>query len=186
MGLSARRLGEKIGLTAEQTNTLLKESGFQKGNPGEYIVTEKGKKYVEEKSWDNGYGGWAARGYDYNEWDESIINKLDTSSENLQKIRDLTTQRRKERRNNTCNTQYNEKNNNDDYDYQTDYSINKSTDSTAENVGAGIGLIIAAGLFLFGIGKGIYENIKEKKSKEPSVKKKSLKERLFKKNKNND
>lgn len=186
MGLSAKRLGEKIGLTAEQTNTLLKESGFQKGNSGEYSVTEKGKKYVEQKSWDNGYGGWAARGYEYNEWDESIMNELDTSSKNLQKIRDLTSQRRKQRKNNTNNTQYNEKKNYDDYDYHTDDSINQLTDSNVENIGAGIGLILAAGLFLYGVGKGIYENIKENKSKETSTKKKFLKKRLFKKTKNND
>ena len=68
-----------------------------------------------------------------------------------------------------------------DYDYQTDYSINQSTDSTVEDIGAGIGLIVAAGLFLYGVGKGIYEKRKEKKLKEPSVKKKSLKERLLKK-----
>ena len=58
MGLSAKRLGEKIGLTAEETNTLLKEAGYQSGQAGEYVVTETGKKFVEEKSWDNGCGGW--------------------------------------------------------------------------------------------------------------------------------
>ena len=82
MGLSAKRLGEKIGLTPEQTNTLLREEGFQSGQPGDYSVTEKGKKYVEEKSWDNGYGGYAARGYSYNEWDESILDELNTKPEN--------------------------------------------------------------------------------------------------------
>lgn len=44
MGLSAKGLGEKIGLTPEQTNTLLREEGFQIGQPGDYSATEKGKK----------------------------------------------------------------------------------------------------------------------------------------------
>lgn len=43
MGLSARRLGEKIGLTAEQTNTLLKESGFQKEIQENILLQKKGK-----------------------------------------------------------------------------------------------------------------------------------------------
>ena len=170
MGLSARRLGEKIGLTAEQTNTLLKESGFQKGNPGEYSVTDKGREYLaDEKSWCNGYGGWATRGYDYNEWDESIINELDTSSENLERIRDLTSKRRRERKNNTRNTQYNEKNDYNDYDYdydnKTDYSNNNSINETDDNIAAGVGLIVAAGLFIYGVVKGIYEKRKHKRKK---------------------
>ena len=73
----------------------------------------------------------------------------------------------------------------DDYDYQDDYSINDTNDSSAEDIGAGIGLLIGAGLFLYGVGKGIYERRKEKKSKETYVKKESLKEKLFKKLKNN-
>ena len=99
MGLSAKRIGEKIGLTAEQTNVLLKEEGYQDGCAGNYIITEKGKRYVEEKHWDNGYGGWAAKGYSYNEWDENIIDDLDTTPENLNRIRDITYQRRNERKN---------------------------------------------------------------------------------------
>ncbi len=52
-----------------------------------------------------------------------------------------------------------------DYDFQADYSINESTDSTAEDIGKGIGLIVAACLFLIGIGKGLYEKRKEKTQK---------------------
>lgn len=95
MGLSAKRLGEKIGLTAEQTNTLLKDAGFQTGEPGNYIVSEAGKKFVENKSWWNGYGGYASRGYDYNEWDEGIIKKLNITSKNLERIRKITAENRR-------------------------------------------------------------------------------------------
>ena len=98
MGLSSRRLGEIIGLTAEQTNTLLKDAGFQTGEPGNYIVSEAGKKFVENKSWWNGYGGYASRGYDYNEWDESIIQKLDITSENLERIRKITAENRRSKK----------------------------------------------------------------------------------------
>ena len=43
MTLSAKRLGERCGLTAEEMNILLKEEGFLSGEPGNYYPTEKGK-----------------------------------------------------------------------------------------------------------------------------------------------
>lgn len=95
--LSAKRLGEKIFLTAEEMNTLLKESGYLKGEPGNYSPTEKAMEYVSEKSWDNGYGGYALRGYSYNVWNEKILDKLDTSSHHREIIRELTANNRKER-----------------------------------------------------------------------------------------
>ena len=146
MGLSAKRLGEKINLTAEQTNVLLKESGYHEGEPGDYIITDKGRPYMEEKSWDNGHGGYAARGYSYNEWDESIIDELDTSSENLQRIRDLTAQIRKERRNDTVNKQR-IKNYNDD-DFKEDYYVDQSSSSPSEDIGTAIGLAVGVGLLV--------------------------------------
>lgn len=98
MGLSAKRLGEKIGLTAEQTNTLLKDEGYIIGDAGEYILTEKGKMFARVNGWDNGYGGFAYRGYNYNEYDESILNNLNINDENLERIRNLTLANRKERK----------------------------------------------------------------------------------------
>ena len=97
MALSAKRLGEKIGLTSQEMNVLLKEEGYQNGEPGDYSTTDKGKEYVSEKGWDNGYGGYAFRGYNYNEWDESILNNIDTSPERLSQIRTKTANERRER-----------------------------------------------------------------------------------------
>lgn len=39
MTLSAKRLGEICGLTAEEMNVLLKEEGFLSGEPGNYYPT---------------------------------------------------------------------------------------------------------------------------------------------------
>lgn len=50
MTLSAKRLGEICGLTAEEMNVLLKEEGFLSGEPGNYYPTEKGKLFVVEKA----------------------------------------------------------------------------------------------------------------------------------------
>ena len=72
MTLSAKRLGEKCGLTAEEMNCLLKDEGFLSGEPGNYYPTEKGKIFVSEKGDDNGYGGYAFRGWNWLEWDESL------------------------------------------------------------------------------------------------------------------
>lgn len=154
MGLSAKRLGEKIGLTAEETNTLLKEAGYQFGQAGEYIVTEAGKKFVEEKSWDNGCGGWAHRGYNYNEWDESIIDKLDTSNSNLQKIRDLTSQRRKERKLQQSNYYQNQDNNR--YDFET------ASQSNRECFSIGNAIIVAIVSLLTGGFDTLYKYLKNK------------------------
>lgn len=146
MGLSAKRLGEKIGLTAEETNTLLKEAGYQSGQAGKYVVTETGKKFVEEKSWDNGCGGWAHRGYNYNEWDESIIDKLDTSSSNLQEIRDLTSQRRKERKLQQNNYYQNRDNNR--YDSETESQSNRECFSIGTAIIVVIASLLTCGLFI--------------------------------------
>lgn len=152
MGLSSRRLGEIIGLTSEQTNTLLMEAGFQSGQPGDYIVTEKGKKYVEEKSWDNGYGGYAARGYSYNEWDESILDELNTKPENLEYIRDLTAERRRKRKEEG-------KHGNSDNNYISN-EIENDKDNNNDLVYIIVGII---GYAIIKIEKMIYNKIKFRK-----------------------
>ena len=50
------------------------------GKPGARELTEKGKAIGGMvKSWDNGYGGFAARGYDYLVWDRDVlVNELKT------------------------------------------------------------------------------------------------------------
>lgn len=179
MGLSAKRLGERIGLTAEQTNVLLKEAGFQKGEAGDYVVTDKGKKYAEEKSWTNGYGGYAARGYDYNEWNASIIDKLDTSSANLEKVRKITSQKRKERREKNVNsnfqvTQSDKKRDNyskkesqkdSDSDYDTYYDGNDYDEVTSFDVGMSVAALATLGYALYRGGKIAIDCFQKKKQK---------------------
>lgn len=94
MTLSAKRLGERCGFTAEEMNILLKEEGFLSGEPGNYYPTEKGKLFVVEKGDDNGYGGYAFRGWNWFEWDERILEELDTSVENKRYIREKTSEER--------------------------------------------------------------------------------------------
>lgn len=96
--LSARDLGYRLHLTAQETNVLLKEEGFLEGEPGNYSATPKAEPYVSRKDWHNGYGGYAARGNSTNIWNKSIMRQLDTSKERLDQIRQKTAEQRKGRR----------------------------------------------------------------------------------------
>ena len=98
MSLSARRIGQLIGLTAEQVNYLLKREGFLEGEPDNYSPTEKGKAYSILKSKDNGYGGYAARGWEWLEWDESILPLLPITDEQKNEIRVAVAEQRRTRR----------------------------------------------------------------------------------------
>lgn len=111
--LSARELGYRLHLTAQETNVFLKEEGFLEGKPGNYRATAKAEPYVSRKDWHNGYGGYAARGYSINIWNKSIMRQLDTNKERLDQIRQKTAEHRKRRRleNQMRNASYQENNN---------------------------------------------------------------------------
>ena len=98
MSLSATRLGREYGLTNQEMNVLLKEEGFLDGEPGNYHPTEKGKRFIIEKYDDNGYGGYAARSWEWYEWDESIIDELHVTDEIKKEIREKTSAQRRRRR----------------------------------------------------------------------------------------
>jgi hypothetical protein len=75
----ARELGQEHGLTAQEMNAILKKNGFLDGEPGNYNVTEKGKKYAEEQNHSCEVGGrgrcngpWITR-----KWDERIADELE-------------------------------------------------------------------------------------------------------------
>ena len=82
MRYSARMLGKKVGLTAQEMNRVLKDQGFITGTPGCYYLTEKGAKYGYEKDWSQGdknsvvYGrSWTTTSYDESILDELVINE---------------------------------------------------------------------------------------------------------------
>lgn len=98
MTFSAKRLGRLYGLTAEEMNYLLKLQGFQKGEPGDYCPTEKGKRFMVSKTANNGYGGYAARAWEWNEWDESITSELNVNETVKTSVREDVARLRRERR----------------------------------------------------------------------------------------
>lgn len=73
---SATRLGNMVGKSGRETNSILKEQGFMEGEPGFYRPTEKGKPFCIEKAEDNGYGGYAARSWGWLEWSKDILPLL--------------------------------------------------------------------------------------------------------------
>ena len=98
MWLSATKLGEKCGLTGEQFNYVLKDKGYIDGMPGEYYPTEKGMWFIIEKGWDNGCGGYCARGYNYFQWNDDILNYLDLTDEYKAEVREKVSIQRRQRR----------------------------------------------------------------------------------------
>ena len=85
---SARLLGQRLGLSSQETNHMLKEEGFLEGKPGNYNLTEKGKEFGEYSAHDNGYGGYAHRSWGFPIWDsDKVLSSIDTSPEKIEEYR---------------------------------------------------------------------------------------------------
>lgn len=95
---SARNLGQKCGLTAEEMNVLLKEEGYLEGEPGNYSPTEKGQEYSEERGDGNEYGGKCAVGWHWFVWALQILDEIDLSDERITDIREKTANERHKRK----------------------------------------------------------------------------------------
>lgn len=90
MRKSARVLGQEYGLTAQEMNFVLKEEGYLDGEPGNYLVTEKGEKYAKEQDHHRGTGGYAHynRYWTTRTWEDGIASELDITAERKKEIRE--------------------------------------------------------------------------------------------------
>ena len=97
MWKSDRILGEDLDLNSQEMNQLLKDQGFLEGDPGAYVVTEKGAPFAKETDFHRGPGGysWYNRDWTQRTWDESIKDALDTSPESCQAARDAVAEARR-------------------------------------------------------------------------------------------
>ena len=70
-------------------NFLLKEEGFLDGEPGNYTITEKGKKFAEEHNHHRGTGGYSHynRYWTTITWDDGIANELIITEDRKKEIR---------------------------------------------------------------------------------------------------
>lgn len=89
MMMSARILGEKLGLTGQEMNYALKAAGFLNGTPGDYDITEKAKPFVVEQDFHRGNGGYAIynKYFTTRKWNEDILGKLNLDNEHKAEIR---------------------------------------------------------------------------------------------------
>lgn len=89
MQLSATRLGQLYGLTAEEMNKVLVKNGILTGEPGNYDVTSKGLPYTTTKNWHRGTGGYSCynRYWNTRTFDESIKEVLEVTKELVAEVR---------------------------------------------------------------------------------------------------
>ena len=76
MNLSATRIGNTFHLNGQEMNAVLCKLGILEGKPGNYALTEMGKRFGRYNYFDNGYGGYAARAWGTISYDESIVDWL--------------------------------------------------------------------------------------------------------------
>lgn len=93
--LSARRLGDMIGKSAQWVNKRLCELGYLEGTPGNWTVTEKGKAVSRMNAYDNGIRGYYHIGNPYAEWDRNIIYELGDPDECQAKIERIRAETRR-------------------------------------------------------------------------------------------
>lgn len=74
--MSARRIGEYTGGSAQDVNKQLAEAGLLEGEPGAYSITEAGEAYGQDHDHDNGYGGYAHRSWSTRTWDPGVIAEI--------------------------------------------------------------------------------------------------------------
>ena len=89
MQVSATKLGQEYGLTAEEMNRVLVKLGFLQGAPGDYSVTPKALQYAVEKDFHRGNGGYACynRYWTTRTFDDSIKEALDVSADLINEVR---------------------------------------------------------------------------------------------------
>jgi len=75
-GLSATDVGRPHGLNGRVTNRLLEALGVLEGRPGDWTLTEKGAALASTIQHDNGYGGYAYRGWETTYYDPQIVDEI--------------------------------------------------------------------------------------------------------------
>lgn len=96
MRKSARMLGKILKLTAEEMNQVLLKNGFLEGEPGKYVLTEKGEKYAIMDMEHSGTGGSLCynRYWEWLMWDEAILDHIKVDADMINDIRHYLSARR--------------------------------------------------------------------------------------------
>ncbi len=83
---SARRLGDRIGLSARDVNKKLFELGLLDGKPGLWTITEKGKEFGDSKFIKTGQRNGSATGYDLITWKGTVLNMLGNAKKHMKTV----------------------------------------------------------------------------------------------------
>lgn len=100
VGKSARIIGEKFNLTAQEVNRYLVEEGYLEGEPGAYGVTEKGEPYASERHFHRGPGGysWYNADWEQRTWSDEFADSLGIPADRRSELRDRVSEDRRRRR----------------------------------------------------------------------------------------
>jgi hypothetical protein len=95
--MSARMIGDEVGLTGQEVNFALKDAGLLHGEPKAWGITEKGAKFATETLHQRGTGGYSFMNPSWPTvaWDESVRDLLDFSDEGKQRVRQAVSTRRR-------------------------------------------------------------------------------------------
>jgi hypothetical protein len=106
MGMSARVLGQELGLSAPEMNQALSQAGLLEGKPQAWGLTEEGRKYASaERKW-NGVSGHQRYIIDYDQvtWDPEVLEVLDLDDDKVRAARDAASEARRRAREATAAT----------------------------------------------------------------------------------
>lgn len=146
MRKSARVLGQKYGLTAQEMNFVLKEEGFLNGEPGNYTVTEKGEKYAAEQDHSRGTGGysWYNRAWTTRTWDDGITDELDITEDRKKEIQQaisIAKQKINDSEDESIAIEY------DSYSYEDTNTTDANNDALVEAVSEILVLVTTYGIY---------------------------------------
>ena len=89
MSLTATRLGDELGMTAQEMNQYLVKTGFLEGDPGNYFLTELGQTYGNQTFCHRGCGGDPKynRYWTLTSFDDSIRDVLPISEDLIKDVK---------------------------------------------------------------------------------------------------
>lgn len=76
MKISAKMIGEQLGLPSIEVNKLLQKAGYLTGKPGNWTPSSMAQGLFELRKKTNGYGGYAKCEWTFLMWDEGIVDEL--------------------------------------------------------------------------------------------------------------
>lgn len=151
MSYSARMLGEEHDLTAQEMNRALVKLGILTGEPGNYILTEKGLEYGIETYHNRGSGATSEYSHWVISYDESIKDILDITPELKQEVRREVIEHNKRKRQ-------------EREDATKEYYENRNSSEIEDNDLSG-NLLSGIASFIFSVISAFFEGLFKKRKK---------------------